>query len=247
MELIGALDLLEGQAVRLEQGDFARQIARGEARTVAHDWVSRGVRRLHLVDLEGARRGAPVHHELIGRIVSGARAVSPELRVEVGGGLRSMAAIETIFEAGADDVILGTAALPPGSLLSEAATRWPGRIGAALDLRDGRPSVDAWTRVVGGEPLALARWMLENGASRLVVTDVGRDGSGSGPNLALIGGLRAQLPDALLVAAGGISSPGDLEALAALGLDGAVVGRALLDGSLPVEAAIVACAGGALA
>lgn len=247
MELIGALDLLGGQAVRLEQGDFARQIARGEAQTVAHDWVSRGVRRLHLVDLEGARRGAPVHHELIGRIVTDVRAVSPDVRVEVGGGLRSAAAIETIFEAGADDVILGTAALPPGNLLPEAATRWPGRIGAALDLRDGRPSVDAWTRDVHGEPVALATWMLGSGAARLVVTDVRRDGSGSGPNLALIGALRAQLPDALLVAAGGISSPGDLEALAALGLDGAVVGRALLDGSLPVESAIAACAGGALA
>lgn len=247
MELIAALDLLGGWAVRLEQGDFARQIARGEAQTVAHDWVSRGVRRLHLVDLEGARRGTPVHQELIGQIVTRAKAVSPDVRVEVGGGLRSMAAIETIFEAGADDVILGTAALPPGNLLPEAAGRWPGRIGAALDLRDGRPSVDAWTRVVRGEPLALASWMLENGASRLVVTDVRRDGSGSGPNLALIGGLRAQLPDAFLVAAGGISGPSDLEALAALRLDGAVVGRALLDGSLPVEAALLASAGGALA
>lgn len=247
MELIAAIDLLAGRAVRLEQGDFARQIGSGEAQTVAHDWVSRGVRRLHVVDLDGARRGRPTHGELIGRIVTRAKAVSPDARVEVGGGLRSMSAIETIFEAGADDVILGTAALPPGNLLPEAAARWPGRVGAALDLRDGRPSVDAWTRVVEGEPLALARWMFESGAGRLVVTDVRRDGSGSGPNLALMGVLRTGLPDAILVAAGGISTTGDLEALAALRLDGAVVGRALLDGSLPVEAAIVACAGGAAA
>ena len=237
MELICAIDLLDGGAVRLVQGDYGRRIeADADPSELARRFVGAGCRRLHLVDLAGARAGRPMQLDLVGRIVDAARGVSRDVVVEAGGGLRGDDDVDALLER-ADEALLGTAAIDDPAFLRACAGRHPGRIAVSLDLRDGRPALDGWLRTVEGDAVALARRLLDDGASRLIVTDTARDGTEAGPNLELLATLRAALPGATLVAAGGIGSLDDLRALDALGCDGAVVGLALLTGALdPAEA-----------
>jgi phosphoribosylformimino-5-aminoimidazole carboxamide ribotide isomerase len=240
MELICAIDLIDGDAVRLVQGDYDRRIDAGTPPAeLARRFVAAGCRRLHLVDLSGARAGRPTQLELIGEIAAAARAAQPGVRVEASGGLRSSADVDDLL-AVADEALLGTAALERPGFVRECAGRHPGRIGVSLDLRDGRPAMDGWLRTGSAEPITLARQLVEAGAGRLVVTDIARDGTLTGPNLELLGALRAGLPSTTLVASGGIGSLDDLRALAAIGCDGAVVGLALLSGAIdPAEALAV--------
>lgn len=237
MELICAIDLLDGGAVRLVQGDYDRRIdAAARPADLARRFVAAGCRRLHLVDLAGARAGRPVQLELIGEVAAAARAVDAAVRVEAGGGLRTAADVDAVLEV-ADDALLGTAAIERPAFLRACADRHPGRIGVSLDLRDGRPALDGWLRTGTADAVDLARRLVDAGATRLIVTDTARDGTLGGPNLALLATLRAALPDATLVAAGGIGSLDDLRAVAAIGCDGAVVGLALLSGDIdPAEA-----------
>lgn len=240
MELIPAIDLLGGRAVRLVEGDYRRRLdSASGAIELATEWVGAGARRLHVVDLEGARVGRPEQLDLAGRVADAARRATPSpVTVELGGGLRTLDDVAAAFASGIDDAIFGTAAVESPALLAAAAARWPGRIGASLDLRDGRPALDGWTRTSNADPLELASRLLDAGASRLTLTDTARDGTLSGPNLELLERCRAAFPTATLVAAGGVAGPADLEALAAIGLDGVIVGRALLDGSLTIGVAL---------
>jgi phosphoribosylformimino-5-aminoimidazole carboxamide ribotide isomerase len=240
MELICAIDLLDGGAVRLVQGDYDRRIdASARPVDLARRFAAAGCRRLHLVDLAGARAGRPVQLELIGDVATAARAVDGAVRVEAGGGLRTADDVDAIL-AVADDALLGTAAIERPAFLRACADRHPGRIGVSLDLRDGRPAVDGWLRTATADAAELARQLVDAGANRLIVTDTARDGTLAGPNLALLTTLRAALPDATLVAAGGIGSLDDLRAVAGIGCDGAVIGMALLSGAIdPAEAVAV--------
>ena len=240
MELICAIDLLDGGAVRLVQGDYARRIDAGAGPAdLARRFVAAGCRRLHVVDLSGARAGRPTQLGPIGEVVAAARASAPDVRVEAGGGLRTAADVDALL-AVADEALLGTAAVERPGFVRECARRHPGRVGVSLDLRDGRPALDGWLRTGNGDPILLARQLVEAGAERLVVTDTGRDGTLGGPNLEVLADLRAALPATTLVAAGGIGSLDDLRALAAIGCDGAVVGLALLSGAIdPAEALAV--------
>jgi phosphoribosylformimino-5-aminoimidazole carboxamide ribotide isomerase len=240
VELICAIDLLDGGAVRLVQGDYARRIdADGDPTELARRFVAAGCRRLHVVDLAGARAGRPVQLALVGEVVGAARAVSRDVRVEAGGGLRTAADVDALL-AVADEALLGTAAVEQPDFLRACADRHPGRIGVSLDLRDGRPALDGWLRTGESDAVGLARRLVDAGAARIVVTDTARDGTLGGPNLELLATLRAALPDATLVAAGGIGALDDLRAVAAIGCDGAVVGLALLSGAIdPAEALAV--------
>jgi phosphoribosylformimino-5-aminoimidazole carboxamide ribotide isomerase len=240
VELICAIDLLDGGAVRLVQGDYDRRIAAdADAPELARRFVAAGCRRLHVVDLAGARAGRPMQLDLVGEIVVAARAEAPSVVVEAGGGLRTAADVEGLLER-ADEALLGTAAIENAGFLRDCATAHPGRIAVSLDLRDGRPALDGWSRTGEADAIALARRLLDDGASRLIVTDTARDGTLGGPNLSLLAQLRAALPGAMLVAAGGIGSVDDLRALAGAGCDGAVVGLALLTGAIdPAEALAV--------
>jgi phosphoribosylformimino-5-aminoimidazole carboxamide ribotide isomerase len=240
VELICAIDLLDGGAVRLVQGDYGRRI---EADTgpldLARRFVSAGCRRLHVVDLAGARAGRPVQRALIGDVAAAARGVDPAASVEAGGGLRSLADVEAMLEV-VDEALLGTAAIDDPSFLREAVRRHAGRVMVSLDLRDGRPALDGWRRTSDIDAVAVARGLVDAGATRIVVTDTRRDGTLAGPNLELLGRLRAALSGATLVAAGGIGSLDDLRAVAEVGCDGAVVGLALLTGAIdPREALAV--------
>jgi phosphoribosylformimino-5-aminoimidazole carboxamide ribotide isomerase len=240
VDLIGAIDLLDGGAVRLVQGDYARvatSVADPEA--TARGWIGAGMRHLHLVDLDGAMAGRPVNLERATAIAGAARSATPEpVSIELGGGLREMADVEAAIASGADLAILGTAAIADPTFLADASDRWPGRVAVSIDVRGDRVAVDGWTRDVAADTVGLARGFLATGAVQLIVTDTTRDGTGGGPNLSLLAELRAALPGARLVAAGGISSAIDLRSLADIGVDGAIVGLALVDGSLPVDVAL---------
>ena len=238
MELICAIDLLDGGAVRLVQGDYDRRIAAdANPAALARRFAAAGCRRLHVVDLAGARAGRPLQLELLAEIVAAARAEASGVIVEAGGGLRSAADVDTLLDR-ADEALLGTAAIEDPAFLRACAAGHPGRIAVSLDLREGRPALDGWLRTREADAVALAHRLLADGASRLIVTDTSRDGTLAGPNLDLMVRLRTAIPDAILVAAGGIGSIDDLRALEAAGCDGAVVGLALLTGAIDPQAAM---------
>jgi phosphoribosylformimino-5-aminoimidazole carboxamide ribotide isomerase len=243
MDLIAAIDLLGGRAVRLRQGDYERPIADADPAELAARWSAAGAPWLHVVDLEGARSGEPRQTDVLAAVVRAAVAAAPDVRVEAGGGLRSEAAVAATLDAGAQVAVLGTAAVERAGFLEACARRWPGRIAAALDLREGRLSVDGWLRETGERgpsPVEVARRLVGAGAAAIVVTDVRRDGAMAGPNLELLAAFRRAVPDARLVASGGVRSIGDLAALRDAGMDAAIVGLALLTGDVSIEAATVA-------
>jgi len=235
VDLIPAIDLLDGDAVRLVQGDHDRRAASvPDPFGVVGDWVRAGVRWLHFVDLGGARAGRPEHLELAARLAAHAREARPDVRVELGGGLRRLDDIAAALAADIDVAILGTAAVEHPDLLAASVRRWPGRIAVSIDVRGDRVAVDGWARTAENDPVRLAMAMASAGAAHLIVTDVQRDGTRRGPNQRLLARMRDAVPGTRLVAAGGIGTTADLRQLAALGLDGAVVGLALVDGSLSI-------------
>jgi phosphoribosylformimino-5-aminoimidazole carboxamide ribotide isomerase len=240
MELICAIDLLDGGALRLVQGDYDRRIAAGtDAPALAARFVAAGCRRIHVVDLAGARAGRPMQLPLVAAVATAARAEADGVAVELGGGLRTEADVVAALTV-VDDAILGTAAVERPGFAAACADRYPGRIAVSLDLRAGRAALDGWSRTGADDPIAVAARVLEEGASRLIVTETSRDGTLAGPDLDALRGLRTAFPDAILVAAGGVGSLDDLRALDAIGIDGAVVGLALLSGAVDVADAVAA-------
>jgi phosphoribosylformimino-5-aminoimidazole carboxamide ribotide isomerase len=242
VELICAIDLLSGGAVRLVQGDYDRRIlADATAADLARRFVRAGCRRLHVVDLEGARAGAPRELPLAAEVVRAARSVDPSVVVELGGGLRTEADVDAALDV-VDEVLLGTAAVDDRTFLRAAVERHPGRVGVSVDLRDGQPALDGWSRTTDEDVEGLIRRLLEAGAARVTITETSRDGTLAGPGLATLMRLRAAFPEATLVAAGGIGSLDDLRAVKAIGVDGAVVGLALLTGAVDPREAVEALA-----
>lgn len=237
MELICAIDLLDGGAVRLVQGDYERRVDAAEDPVeLARRFAAAGCRRLHVIDLAGARAGRPMQLDLLGRIADAVRETAGGAVIEAGGGLRRREDVAALLDR-VDEALLGTAAIEDPAFLRTTAEAYPGRVGVSLDLRDGRPALDGWLRVGEADGVDLARRLVADGASRLIVTDTARDGTLSGPNVEMLERMRAALPSATLVAAGGIGSLADLRAVRDAGYDGAVVGLALLTGAIdPTEA-----------
>jgi len=240
MELICAIDLLDGGAVRLVQGDYDRRVAADtDAAELARRFVAAGCRRLHVVDLAGARDGAPAQLAVLASVTAAARAGAPGVVVEAGGGLRTAADVAAVLSV-VDEAILGTAAIERPGFLRSSVIAYPGRVSASLDLRRGKASLDGWSRDADDDPMDVAARLLAEGASRLVVTETSRDGTMAGPDLELLGRFRARFPLAALVAAGGVGTLDDLRALDALGMEGAIVGLALLTGAIDPAEAIAA-------
>jgi phosphoribosylformimino-5-aminoimidazole carboxamide ribotide isomerase len=240
MIVIPAVDVREGRCVRLYQG-------RADAETVFGDdpvaaaarWASLGARRLHVVDLDGAFAGAPRQTRLVEKMIA---AVNP-LPVSVGGGLRDEGAIEAILAAGARWAVVGTRAALDRAFLREIARRWPDRVVVAVDARGDRVAVKGWTEASGETVVDVARRAREAGAAAVLYTDVGRDGTGLGPNVADTEAL-ARAVDLPVLASGGVGSLEDLRALAAIpGVAGAIVGRALYTGTIDLASAVAAIEG----
>jgi phosphoribosylformimino-5-aminoimidazole carboxamide ribotide isomerase len=229
-EVIPAIDVLEGRAVRLSQGKReAVTIEGGDPVELARRFRDEGARRLHVVDLDGAFTGVPTPG-LVERV-----AAAGGLPLQVGGGYRTIGAIASAIAAGADRVMVGTAALSP-AFLAEAATQFGERLVVAIDVRDGEVAVDGWTRTSGATAAGLAGDCAAAGVARLLVTSTVRDGSLAGPDVDLLAEvLPAGIP---VIAAGGISSLADLLTVRDLGCEGAVAGSALLAGLFTLTEAL---------
>ena len=229
-EVIPAVDILGSEAVRLVRGDFDRIALRDpDPVGLACRFAGAGARRLHVVDLDGARSGR-LRPEVVAAI---AAAVQPA-RVQASGGIRSVADAEALLAAGADRVVVGTAAFERSGV-ERFASALGERLVVAVDVRDGRVAVRGWESDAGIDAETAAERCAAAGVARLLCTAVERDGTLGGPHLELLERVReaSGLP---VVAAGGVRSETDLAALAAVGCEGAVVGRALLEGSLPLSA-----------
>jgi phosphoribosylformimino-5-aminoimidazole carboxamide ribotide isomerase len=234
--LFPAIDLKNGLAVRLEQGDMARAtVFNRDPAEQARIFAAQGFQYLHLVDLDGAFAGRPMNAAAVERILA-----AVQIPVQLGGGIRDRATIEAWFGKGLTRVIIGTAAVRDPALVKEAAGAFPGRIVVGLDARDGKVAVDGWAATSELSAFELARRFEDAGVAAIVYTDVARDGMLKGLNL----DATIALADAVsipVIASGGFASIDDVRALLAARaqkLAGAIVGRALYDGGIDPRAAL---------
>jgi phosphoribosylformimino-5-aminoimidazole carboxamide ribotide isomerase len=235
MEVIPAVDIRGGRCVRLYQGDYDRETVFSEDPVaMARHWERLGATRLHVVDLDGARAGWPVSNRVIEELLS-----AVGIPVQVAGGIRQLDVISRYLEMGADRVVLGTAAVHDQPLVIKACATFREAVVVAVDARRGRVATAGWREASGETPEGLMRRLAEMGVPRFIFTDISRDGTLRGPNFAVIERLvRAfQTP---LIASGGVSTAEHLRRLAKLGVEGAIVGRALYDGGLELEEALAA-------
>jgi phosphoribosylformimino-5-aminoimidazole carboxamide ribotide isomerase len=233
MIILPAIDILNGSCVRLLRGEY------GTAHKVASDpfdtiltFAADGAQYIHIVDLDGAKRGMPVNHGLICRL-----AVSVQVPVEAGGGIRDMKTVEYYLENGVSRVILGSAALTDPGFVREAVRLYGKKIAVGIDARDGRVSVSGWTRDSETDYLSFARLMEDCGVRNIIFTDINRDGTLLGPNYSQL----ADLCDAVSVditASGGINNIDDIKILASMKLYGAIAGKAIYSGSLSLKEAV---------
>jgi len=238
MQLWPAIDLLQGKAVRLHQGDYERVTVYHDDPVALAQSFRTASSHLHLVDLEGARQGRPVEAELIRAVVRAFGA-----GVEVGGGVRDRAAIEAYLELGADRVVLGTVAIRNGALVREAALAHPGRIVLALDAKDGLVATDGWLSVSTRTAVDVVREFADLPIAAILYTDISRDGMQVGPNVEATARLAREggLP---VLASGGVATLDDLRRLAVhQGIAGAIVGRALYEKAFTLDEAVGAAAG----
>ena len=236
MILYPAIDLKDGRCVRLLHGDLNKEtVFNNTPADQATLFQQQGFSWLHVVDLNGAVEGRPVNEQAVADILN---AVS--IPVQLGGGVRTMAAIEGWIEAGVSRVILGTVAVKDPALVKAAALAWPEQIAVAIDARDGIVATEGW---IGGSDLGvieLARRFEDAGVAALIVTDIGRDGAMTGVNIAQVGEV-ADAVDIPVIASGGIASVRDIELLKArkgAAIAGAVLGRSLYEGAVDPQAAL---------
>jgi phosphoribosylformimino-5-aminoimidazole carboxamide ribotide isomerase len=235
--LYPAVDILDGQAVRLVQGDFAAPTVYDEdPLDAALAWVEAGARALHVVDLDGARAGAPRNLDAVRRICAEAH-----VPVQVGGGLRTAADVDAALEAGAARVVVGTAAYEDSPMLADVLARHGERIAVAVDVRGGRVSAAGWTQDTGLAPLAAMAELQDRGVRALVYTNVDRDGMLEGPDPEEARRV-AEAVEGTLVWSGGIGALAHLESLSRLPLEGVIVGKALYERRFTVAEARAALA-----
>jgi len=232
MLLIPAIDLKDGHCVRLKQGDMEQATTFSEdPAQMALQWVARGARRLHLVDLNGAFAGKPQNHLAIKSIL---KAVGDDLPVQLGGGIRDLDTIEKYIDAGMRYVIIGTAAVKNPGFLKDACSAFGGHIIVGLDARYGKVATDGWSKLTGHEVVDLAKKFEDYGVESIIYTDIGRDGMLTGINI----DATVQLAQSLtipVIASGGLSNLKDIEALCAVedeGIEGVICGRAIYSGDL---------------
>ena len=237
MLIIPAIDLKDGHCVRLKQGQMNEATVFSEdPGAMARQWIARGARRLHLVDLNGAFAGKPLNEAAIKAITD---AVGTDIPVQLGGGIRDLDTIERYLDDGITYVIIGTAAVKNPGFLHEACDAFPGHIMVGLDAKDGKVAVDGWSKVTGHDVVDLAKKFEGYGVEAIIYTDIGRDGMLSGVNIDATVRLARELTIPL-IASGGITNLDDIKALCAVeaeGIMGAITGRAIYEGTLDFVAA----------
>lgn len=237
MLLIPAIDLKDGQCVRLKQGEMdAVTVFSDDPAAMAREWVKRGARRLHLVDLNGAFAGTPKNEAAIRAIL---KEIDGAIPVQLGGGIRDLDTIERYLDAGIQYVIIGTAAVKNPGLLRDACAAFSGHILVGLDAKDGKVATDGWAKLTGHDVVDLAKKFEDYGVEAVIYTDIGRDGMLTGVNV----DATARLARAIripVIASGGLATMDDVEALCAVaddGILGAITGRAVYQGTLDFVAA----------
>ncbi|MFA7250308.1 MAG: 1-(5-phosphoribosyl)-5-[(5-phosphoribosylamino)methylideneamino]imidazole-4-carboxamide isomerase [Dehalococcoidia bacterium] len=238
MEVIPAVDIRGGRCVRLAQGDYARETVFGEDPiAMARRWVSMGARRVHVVDLDGARDGQQANAAIVRGI-----AAAVEVPVQTGGGIRSMATIHATLGAGVDRVVIGTAAVKDPELLREAIAFAGDRLIVSVDARDGRVALQGWTEATDLDAVAFIEELRDCGVRRVVYTDIARDGVTDGPNFAMYERVTRAI-DIAVIAAGGVGSVQDVHRLGECGVEAAIIGRALYTGDIDLAEALAAVQG----
>ncbi|NLC36720.1 MAG: 1-(5-phosphoribosyl)-5-[(5-phosphoribosylamino)methylideneamino]imidazole-4-carboxamide isomerase [Alcaligenaceae bacterium] len=237
MLLIPAIDLQDGHCVRLRQGDLNdATVFSDNPATMAEQWLDQGARRLHLVDLNGAVAGKPKNAAAIQAIVD---AIAGDIPIQIGGGIRDLDTIEQYLDNGISYVIIGTAAVKDPGFLRDACSAFPGNIIVGLDARDGKVATDGWSKLTRHDVQDLARKFEDYGVESIIYTDIGRDGMLSGVNVEATVRL-AQSVNIPVIASGGVTDIRDIEALCAVehdGVEGAILGRSIYEGTLDFAAA----------
>lgn len=238
MNIIPAIDLLDGRCVRLYQGDYNQaQTFNDDPIAVAQDWVEQGATRLHLVDLDGAKTGKPTNYQVIEAIAN-----TINIPVQVGGGLRTRDNVATLFNLGVERAILGTIAVEQPQLVADLCAEFPGHIAVGIDARNGKVATKGWLETSEILATDLAEQMAQLGVVTIIYTDIHRDGTLIGPNLEALREI-ANVVSIPVIASGGVSSITDLLSLLSLephGVTDVIVGRALYTGDINLKEAIQA-------
>jgi len=233
--LLPAVDIRDGKAVRLVQGDFAREtVYNDDPLDAAKAWVEQGARSLHVVDLDGALQGAPANLEHLRRITA-----AVDVPVQYGGGLRNSKSVRDALAAGADRVVIGTAAYTDQEFLDDVVGRWGSRVIVAVDVRGGKVSVAGWTQETQGLPVNVIERLQRGGVRRFAYTNVDRDGTLEGPDIEDLKQIGAVIRGRFIYS-GGIGSLEHLEALAEMrlvNLAGVIAGKSLYEGKFTIEQA----------
>ena len=242
MLIIPAIDLKDGQCVRLRQGEMGDATVYGsDPVEMAARWVEQGARRLHLVDLNGAFDGKPVNGEAVMAIAK----AYPDLPIQIGGGIRSLHTIEQYLAAGVNYVIIGTKAVKEPDFVTEAGKEFPDAVIVGLDAKDGLVATDGWAEVSNIQATELAKRFEQDGVSSIVYTDISRDGMMQGVNVDATVAM-AQASSLPVIASGGVTNMDDIRALqkvAEAGILGAITGRAIYEGELDLAEAQRFCDG----
>ena len=234
MLIIPAIDLKDGKCVRLKQGRMEDDtVFSDDPAATAQHWVNEGARRLHLVDLNGAFAGAPIHKPVVEAIAK----AQPELPIQIGGGIRSLETIEHYLDAGVSFVIIGTKAVKEPEFIEEACKKFAGRIIVGIDAINGMVATDGWANVTEVKAVDLAKRFADAGVSSIVYTDIARDGMMQGVNIEQTVHL-AQYSGLPVIASGGVTNMDDIRQLKGQpGILGAITGRAIYEGTLNLREA----------
>lgn len=237
MEIIPAIDILGGRCVRLAQGDYARETVFGDDPVaMAVRWASLGAKRIHVVDLDGARSGERTNAAVVSQIVD-----SASCAVQTSGGIRSVAMVREMLDEGVNRVVIGTGAVKDPAFLREAIAIAHDRLIVSVDAREGKVSLQGWTEATDLDALQFIERLAAQGVERIVYTDILRDGVTDGPNFHMYERLTSAT-SIKVIAAGGVGSVEDIQRLSDCGVEGAIVGRALYTGDIKLPEALSAAA-----
>jgi len=236
MTIYPAIDLYEGKAVRLKRGDYDNMtIYSDDPVSVAHGFKKAGATALHIVDLEGARDGKPANFDIIKHI-----AAETGLFIQVGGGIRTQDTINTYLDIGVKRVILGTAAVSLTGFLNEMVSEYKEAIAVSVDIKDGFVAIKGWTEVSSQDAIEFCGTVSDIGVQTIICTDISKDGMLSGTNIELYQTLRLKLSIGI-IASGGVTTIDEIGTLSKLGMDGAILGKALYTGDIDLSKAVAVC------
>ncbi|CAE7280605.1 1-(5-phosphoribosyl)-5-[(5-phosphoribosylamino)methylideneamino]imidazole-4-carboxamide isomerase [Botrimarina mediterranea] len=239
MQIWPAIDLRGGKCVRLRQGDYAQEtVFNDEPAAVARMFADAGARCLHVVDLDGAREGAPVNLPAVEEILDVFNSYDEPCHVELGGGVRDEQAIAELLDFGLDRLVVGTSAIKHTDWFEGIVERFPGKLVLGVDARDGLVATDGWLETSQTNAVELAQRFIGKPLAAIVYTDIATDGMMQGPNVAAMAEMQAAMGSLPVVASGGVTTLDDVQRLKDAGLAAAIIGRALYEGTIDLSKAI---------